>query len=269
MNELLNKTILLIKDFKLENLDASDQNFLIDESIIKRELEAAELKPEDVVLDIGAGFGYVMEEIRKTCKVIGIEKDIKIFSYLINKFELDKNVKLINGDAVKIIYPEFNKVVSNPPYTIVDRILDKLRKYDFDSGVMILPKTISDSIISPEESEQTRFSITLKSFFSFREVMEVPQDAFYPSPRVVSKMVSFKRVPYNMIQGILNREEMTVKNSILRAHQELENKTKRQSAEFFTSLDIGKIRFKDTEIKKLKREELLELLSFIKINYTT
>jgi 16S rRNA (adenine1518-N6/adenine1519-N6)-dimethyltransferase len=266
MGDLLDKTILLINDFKLNDLDAYGQNFLVDETIIKKEVASAELKKEDVVLDIGTGFGYLLEEIKKMCDVIGVEKDVKIFSYLLNKYELSKEVKLINGDVLKIVFPPFTKIVSNPPYTIVDRILNKLTRYVFDSGVMILPKTIADGLTGP--SKTNKFFITQKIFFDFKEVMEVPKEAFYPAPRVISKMIKFEKRPYDFIQGIMKRDEMTVKNAILRSHQELGDKTKRESKEFLAGLDMEKLKFKDKEIKSLTTDELTTLISFVEENYS-
>lgn len=266
MSELLDKTMLLVKSFQLGDLNSSGQNFLIDETVLKKEITLADLKSSDVVLDIGAGFGYEISEIRKLCKIIGVEKNFKIFSYLINKYELDSNVKLINGDALKIVYPKFNKVISNPPYNIADRILQRLGMCDFESGVMILPKGIAESLTGT--GQQNRMSITLRVFIEFEEIETVPKEAFYPAPRVVSKLLKLKRIPYNFVQSVLKRDEMTVKNAILRAHQELEQKTKRESREFLSKLDVGSLQFKDKEIKKLNANELSVLLTFLKENYT-
>ncbi len=269
MGELLNKTMLLINGFGLNDLDKSGQNFLIDENIIKKEVDSADLHPDDVVLDIGAGFGYVLGEVNGRCAAVGIEKDVKIFSYLLDKYELVKSIKLINGDALRIIFPAFNKVISNPPYTIVDRILNKLTKYSFASGVMILPKTVSDGLTgSSEYKKPNKFLAIQKVFFSFEEIMEVPKEAFYPVPRVTSKMVGIKRKPYDLQQAVIKRDEMTVKNAILRAHQEIGDATKRESRDFLTGIGIEKLEFKDKEVKSLTVDELDRLLSFVTEKYS-
>ncbi len=266
MNELLNRTSLLIKDFKLDQLNDSGQNFLVDEEIIKKEIGAAELSKDDIVLDIGAGFGYELAEIIKTCAAIGVEKDVKIFSYLINKYELNPNVKLVNGDILKLVLPKFTKLITNPPYNIVDNILNKLIRYDFLSGVMILPNTISQKLLSGTASN--KFSMIQKIFFDFSDVMVVPKEAFYPIPRVTSRMLLIKKKPADFMQSVMLKDEMTVKNAILRTHQELSNKTKRESRGLFSGVDNSSLTFKDKEIKKLNFEELKTLLDFLRENYT-
>jgi 16S rRNA (adenine1518-N6/adenine1519-N6)-dimethyltransferase len=261
MNDLLQKAMLLIDGFHLKELDTYGQNFLIDEGILDEEIRLAELKPDDIVLDIGAGLGYEVDKMRTTCKIVAIEKHFKLFSYLLDKYELDKNVRLINGDALDIIYPKFNKVVSNPPYNIADRILKKLIRYDFQSGVMILPKDLSDGLGG--NGKQNKLSMLISSFIEFKEIRDVPKEAFYPSPRVMSKMVKLKRKPYDFLQSVLKRDEMTVKNAVLRAYQEIAEKTKRQSREFLSKLDVDKFNFKDKEIKKLDMQEFTQFLSFL------
>ncbi len=265
MNELLNRTSLLIKGFGLDRLNDSGQNFLVDEDIIKKEVKVADLNKNDIVLEVGAGFGYELAEIIKTCSAIGIEKDVKIFSYLINKYELNPSVKLVNGDVLKLVLPNFTKLISNPPYNIVDNILSKLMRYDFLSGVMILPNTLSQELLA--DASSNKFSIIQKIFFNFSEIMEVPKDAFYPIPRVTSRMLILKKRPKDFLQSVMLKDEMTVKNAILRAHQDLDNKTKRESRDTFSSLDVNAITFKDKEIKKLGLEELKTLVNFLRENY--
>ena len=265
MNDLLDKTSLLIKDFGLDRLNDSGQNFLVDEYIIKREVEAAELSKNDTVLDVGAGFGYELAEIIKTCSAIGVEKDVKIFSYLINKYELNPNVKLVNGDVLKLVLPKFTKLISNPPYNIIDNILNKLVHYDFISGVMILPNTISQSLLV--ETATNKFSLMQKIFFDFYEIMEVPKSSFYPVPRVTSRMLAIKKKPKDLLQSVMLKDEMTVKNAILRSHQDLANKTKRGSRDSFSKIAAAIVSFRDKEVKKLNFEELKMLITVLKENY--
>jgi Dimethyladenosine transferase (rRNA methylation) len=103
MSDLLKDAKLLIAGLNLKDLDISGQNFLIDEDILKKEIDSADLNFDDTVLNIGSGFGYEINLISKVCKVIGVEKDVKIFSYLINKYELSDKVQLINEDFLMFI----------------------------------------------------------------------------------------------------------------------------------------------------------------------
>ena len=66
----------LVKDYGISSDNKNGQNFLINKDFLDIELDAAELKQEDVVLEIGAGFGALTEELLKKCTVIAIEKGV-------------------------------------------------------------------------------------------------------------------------------------------------------------------------------------------------
>ncbi len=266
MSELLSETKMLIDGLGLKELDKNSQNFLTDESIIESEIENAELVGTDVVLDIGTGFGYGINKIASICRIICVEKDVKIFSYLINKYELNGNVELINSDFLTLVPPAFTKVISNPPYSIVDRVLNKLLRYKFELGVMILPKTISDGLCGLSGSKRTKFSTVQRIFLDFNPIMQIPNTAFYPQPRVTSTMVKIKRKPNDFLQEVMKRDEMTVKNSILRAYQDLKNKTKRESKEILDPMEEALADIKNKEVKKLSLQELDQLTEYIRKN---
>ncbi len=265
MSALLDTTIKLVKDFELENLNKEGQNFLIDEKLLDKEIESANLNKNDIVLDIGAGFGYITERLARICNVIAIEKDFRLYSYLVSTFELNKRVTLINHDVTDMILPNFTKIVSNPPYDIVDRILLKISRYDFSTGVMILPNTLAESLT--EGKQETVLSFSLKQFMDFKEICTVSRDKFYPQPRVTSKMVFIERKKIDIIQKVLERSESLVKNAILEADRDMNSKTKRNSKDYLLERinsieDISK-----KTIKQLNLKELNTLVEFLRENY--
>ena len=92
------------------------QNYLIDDFKRKKIIEYAKLTKEDTVLEIGPGIGTLTIELAKKAKrVIAIEQDTTIFNILQKRLENEgiDNVELINGDAVKVDFPEFNKIKRN------------------------------------------------------------------------------------------------------------------------------------------------------------
>ena len=79
-----------LKQCGFKPLKRLGQNFLIDENVLRKIIEAADLpaspsggSPEDVVLEIGPGIGNLTQEIAKRAKkVITIEKDSKMVEIL-------------------------------------------------------------------------------------------------------------------------------------------------------------------------------------------
>ncbi len=78
------------------------QNFLISEEVIAEIVEAANLESSDTVLEVGPGLGILTEAlIRKVKKVVSVEVDQKLFSFLVAKFAGIKNLELVNEDILK------------------------------------------------------------------------------------------------------------------------------------------------------------------------
>ncbi len=79
-----------LSKYKIKPDPLKDQFFLADEEIIRKLVESAELEKKDVVLEVGAGTGYLTREIAKRAKkVIAFEID-KRFKPFLSK--LPKNV---------------------------------------------------------------------------------------------------------------------------------------------------------------------------------
>ena len=89
----------LLEKHALRPLKRFGQNFLVDEEALNRVVAAAELTPQDTVLEIGPGIGVLTQELAKTAKkVIAVEKDrnmVKILQETVGDFE---NVEIICDD---------------------------------------------------------------------------------------------------------------------------------------------------------------------------
>ncbi len=260
MNSLKETTEKLVKDFKIKSDNENGQNFLVDENVLNEEIKRADLKKPDIVLDIGAGFGSIESKVKEICRVIAIEKEIKCYSYLLDKYEVDPNVEVINSDALDIVYPEFNKIITNPPYNIVDRIMNKLLFYNFEQGIMIIPNTIAEHLLLNEA--ENKFSAIQKIFFNFEEIQEIKKEAFYPVPRVTSRMIKMVKKPSDVLQEIFKRDEMTLKNAILRGLQTIKNNTKRESLYNFNSLPDEIKSMNGKQVKTLQINEIKTLMKY-------
>ena len=101
------------------------QHFIINELVLQKLIDAAELEETDKVLEIGAGTGFLTKELCKYCKVFAVEVDETLCEVLENELK-DTNIEILCGDFLKIKLPDFNKVVSIPPYHISKKIMFKL-----------------------------------------------------------------------------------------------------------------------------------------------
>jgi 16S rRNA (adenine1518-N6/adenine1519-N6)-dimethyltransferase len=212
------KAIIDNKKFIPDHL--KDQFFLIDNSVIDDLVNFAEVDKDDVVLEIGAGFGNLTREIAKCAKkVIAFEIDKSFKPYLKN---LPKNVELHFEDAWDYVKlhgkfkkkKAYNKVVSNLPYSFCEKFLHNLTFLEYDKVVLLVPLKFVNKI-----KENGIFS----SFFECNLKEIVAKDKFYPVPRTNSAVINLlklkdplgeKNLSLFLRQYIYQHERQKVKNSI-------------------------------------------------------
>ena len=101
----------------------NSQNFVISQQVIHQVIESASLKPADCVLEVGPGLGFLTQQLIKVAKrVVSVELDKQIFSFLTGQFLVEKNLELINQDILKFNPASIDlkkyKIVANLPYNI-------------------------------------------------------------------------------------------------------------------------------------------------------
>jgi len=172
------------------------QNFLIDPNIAQLEVIYADIKKDDVVLEVGPGKGILTNLLAKNAKnVIAVEIDKNLFKSL--KETLPSNVTLIHSNVLKLDFenlPKFNKVVSNLPYQISSPFTFKLLDYSFNLAVLVYQKEFAERIIAkPGSKKYSRLSVNVyyKSECSLLRI--VSKSVFYPIPKVDSAII--KLVP--------------------------------------------------------------------------
>jgi len=167
------------------------QHFLIDQNVMGKLVEVADLGPSDTVLEIGAGTGSLTSMIEKRAgRVIAVEKDPALTNLLRRKFAESKKVQTVEGDVLKIQLPKFDKVVSSPPYNISSRLVLLLLKKSFERLVLILQKEFAERLAAQSGSRNYgRLTVMVSHKAHTRLIDIVPRHAFYPTPKVDSAIV--------------------------------------------------------------------------------
>ena len=112
-----------------------------------RHVEYAEVSCNDTILEVGPGLGILTTRLAEQAKkVIAIEADAKLAAYL--RDVLPDNVELIEGDALKVPFPPFDKFVSNIPYSISSPLIFKLLEHDFQRAAVMLQKEFADRMVA-------------------------------------------------------------------------------------------------------------------------
>jgi len=204
------------------------QNFTVDSDILQRLVSRASLTEDDVVLEVGAGFGFLTQLLSRACKkVIAVEVDPTLVSFLRKQLHSLQNVELIEGDILKLSLPHFNKVVSTPPYSISSPLLFRLLENKFDYAVLILQKEFAERLAaSVGTKEYGRLTVTIYYRADVELLDVVPRTMFYPPPDVDSMMVRLKpRTPpfhvedetifFELVRTLFTQRNKKVRNSLI------------------------------------------------------
>jgi len=167
---------------------------MVDSSILQSMVDYASLNQNDVVLDIGAGLGFLTRFLANKCKwVLAVESDAGLVKGLREQVKDLPTVKVVEGDVFKVHIPQFNKVVSIPPYHISSHLLLWLFRQKIDRAVLILQKEFANRLIAHVKSEDYGWLAVVAYYYVEVELLdEVPKWMFYPQPKVDSVVIRLK-----------------------------------------------------------------------------
>ena len=135
------------------------QNFLIDQNIVNKIVKVGNIENSKIILEIGSGYGSLTKKIAalKPRKILAVEKDKKLVSFLKNNFKDYKNIKIIDGDILNIIKNKKLEnnitVFGNLPYNISTQVLASLILLEkwppwYDCLILMFQKEVADRIIA-------------------------------------------------------------------------------------------------------------------------
>ncbi|WP_406656927.1 16S rRNA (adenine(1518)-N(6)/adenine(1519)-N(6))-dimethyltransferase RsmA [Methanolobus sp. ZRKC2] len=209
-----------------------DQHFLVDERMLDRIVEAADIQPDEVVLEIGAGIGNLTERLMpRAKKVIAIERDTNLVDVLVNRFGETEKLEIIHANVLDVDFPKFDKVVSNLPYSISSEITFKLFKYKFNLGILMYQYEFAERMVARANSKDySRLSVNTHYFADASIIMKVPRGAFSPPPEVLSAVVEVVPRPspfevfdekyfLDFVTAVFGQRRKKMRNSIIRNKQ--------------------------------------------------
>ena len=202
MENVYRDTMQLLKKYHIHANKKLGQNFLIEDTIVEKTVEAAGITKEDLVIGIGPGLGTLTKELlEKAKKVIAIELDEKMIPILQERFFLYQNLELIHQDILtvplkKYIEREENirevKVVANLPYYITTPIIMKLLedRLPVKTITVMVQKEVAKRLTA-KTGDKLCGAITyaIEYYCETKEVVEVPRQSFMPAPEVDSEVI--------------------------------------------------------------------------------
>lgn len=255
MESAYQETQFLLKKYNITASKSLGQNFLINDDVINKTIDASEISKEDLVIEIGPGLGTLTNRLlEKAKKVIAIELDNRMIGILKERFSLYSNFQIIHEDVLKVDLKELIekekrenqikevKIVANLPYYITTPIIMKLLedRLDIESITVMVQKEVAKRLTAmPGEKLAGAITYSVQYYCKTEEIVEVPNESFIPAPEVESEVIKLvlrkekiaqvknEKIFFNLIKVSFMQRRKTflngVSNSGLIEKQKLKN----------------------------------------------
>ena len=179
------------------------QNFVIDGNVCRKIVRLAQVKSNDIALEIGPGLGSLtLALLDEAAEVIAIEIDDRLAKQLLSTVRahssFPQNLTVINEDAMRVttISKSPTVLVANLPYNVsVPVLLHYLENFpSIRTGVVMVQAEVADRLVAkPGTKEYGIPSLKAAWWAQMSHVGVVSRSVFWPAPNVDSKLASFLR----------------------------------------------------------------------------
>lgn len=185
----------LLDRYDLAPKQSLGQNFLFDEALLARIVAAAELAPDDEVLEVGPGLGALTRQLAMVAgRVVAVELDGRLLPVLESELASFANVELVQADVLQLDPADWfggtYKVVANVPYYITGAILRHLleRRPRPSRLVLTVQKEVAERLTA-RPPQMSLLAVSVQYYGRVRQVSSVKAGAFWPRPEVDSAVI--------------------------------------------------------------------------------
>ena len=233
------ETIEVLQKYGFNFQKKFGQNFLIDTHVLDKIIAAAEIGPDDFVLEIGPGIGTMTQYLAEAAReVTAVEIDRNLIPILDDTLSAYSNVTVINEDILKVdiaaLAREKNggkpiKVVANLPYYITTPIIMGLFESDvpLSSITVMVQKEVADRMqTGPGSKDYGALSLAVQYYAKPYIAANVPPNCFIPRPAVGSAVIRLTRnekppvdvrdpkFMFRLIRASFNQRRKTLQNGL-------------------------------------------------------
>ena len=176
------------------------QHFLSDRNILNRIVDAAEVAPDDAVVEIGPGLGALTEVLaERASRVVAVEVDADLVAVLGERLANAPNVAIVAADVLEVEPSKILRrggaaapyvVVANLPYNIAAAVLRHFLEGDIPPRrlVVMVQQEVAESIVA-RPPKMSLLGVATQAYGETSMVMRVAPGAFNPPPAVQSAVV--------------------------------------------------------------------------------
>jgi len=231
---MLNQTLATLRRHGIRLNKRAGQHQVVDQTILERMINYANISHGDVVLEVGAGIGNLTRLLAERAgKVIAIERDRRLVKILRGQLRGATNVEIVHGDALRIELPKFNKVVANLPYGISSDITFRLLERELELAVLMYQLEFAKRLVAePGSDDYSRLTVNAYYRTHVELLDEVPPEAFVPQPKVMSAIVRLRpreppfevvneKVFFDVVRALFQHRRQRVRNALYHSFEGL------------------------------------------------
>jgi len=271
---MLSKTKEFCREYSIVPTRTKGQNFLITESVYNDIIEAAELKKEDTILEVGPGLGFLTEKLAVIVEqVVAVELDNKLASVLQQRLVDVDNLTVFNENVLDMSIRNWKletkkwQVVANLPYNITSVFLRKIfeLKNKPEMLVLMLQKEVAERIVA-KPGKMSLLAISVQRYAMVEIVRYVGKEHFWPMPEVDSAVLKIKTLPaskidddksfFRLVKIGFSQKRKMLKNNLSNGF----HISQEEAEEWITKAGFGK----KVRAQELSVDDWERLLSFLK-----
>lgn len=232
-------TIELLQKYNFSIRKKFGQNFLIDMHVLDKIIDAADISPDDFVLEIGPGLGAMTQRLcEKARQVYAVEIDKMLIPVLGETLAGYDNYILVNEDVLKLdlneIVKKHNqgrpiKVVANLPYYVTTPIIMSLfeEKIPLKSITVMVQSEVAHRMQAKEGTKDYgALSLAVAYYADPYIAANVPRNCFIPRPNVDSAVITLtchedkpvkvgdEKLMFKLIRAAFNQRRKTLVNAV-------------------------------------------------------
>ncbi len=183
----------LLKSLGIRPQKGFGQNFLTSETVLRRIVDAGEVQPTDVVVEVGPGLGHLTHHLARVAgRVVALEIDRGLIRELRRIYDRVPNVEILEQDVLEFdpkatIGDVSYKVIANLPYYLTSAALRHFLESEHRPTriVVMVQREVGERILA-KPGDLNLLAISVAVFGRPRLATRVPANAFYPQPKIES-----------------------------------------------------------------------------------
>lgn len=249
------RALYLLEKHGLKPNKSLGQNFLLDENVLDKIVEAAEVGANDNVIEVGPGLGVLTRKLAERAgHVTAIELDRGLVCLLERENELLENVEFVHQDALKYDPPldVDYKLVANIPYYITSPLISHFLMAENRPTkiVVLIQKEVAEKICA-KEGKLNVLALHVQIFGKPRIVAKVSPGAFYPEPKVESAILEIEVFDEPVVENYMSLYKI-IHQAFSQKRKKLTN-TLPELKEKLIELGLGSLRPERLTIEDWKR----------------